>query len=199
MRLRNITAIASMLISMYAIYILYNLLEDRKENAIVQLTEEYQRKSEILSNEIIYLLKQKEDYAMRVKELPYGKPLDSLIVNSYYGWRLHPVDSIETLHTGVDFRASIGDTVFSTGSGSCSFAGWKNGYGNTIVIDHNLNHNSIYAHLDTIFILDSMYILANTPIGLSGNSGKTSGPHLHYEIRVGNSPINPMAYIKSNI
>jgi murein DD-endopeptidase MepM/ murein hydrolase activator NlpD len=162
------------------------------------IVNEYKYKELTLSEKLLSEIKENKGYEEYFNSLPYGKPLDTNIINSKYGWRTHPIDSVVSLHTGIDFKASIGTNIYATGNGKILYAGYKNGYGKCIFIQHKLDHISIYAHLYKIYVKVNDNVLKGDIIALSGNTGMVSGPHLHYEIRIGNNPINPQTYVFNN-
>lgn len=103
-------------------------------------------------------------------------------------------------HTGVDFRASSGTTVKAVGAGTVVSAGWGGAYGNEVVIRHADGKYSQYGHLSQLSVSNGQSVTAGQAIGLSGSTGNSSGPHLHFEIRTGpsyGSDIDPLAYLRS--
>ncbi len=151
-----------------------------------------------LSSKLLKSINENKKYENYFNSLPYGRPLDTLIINSSYGWRIHPIDSTRNLHTGIDFKAKINTSIYSTGNGIIVFAGYKKGYGRCIIIQHVLEHKTVYGHLNKILVENGQQIKKGELIGLSGKSGITSGPHLHYEIRISNNPVNPYNYLYNN-
>jgi murein DD-endopeptidase MepM/ murein hydrolase activator NlpD len=102
------------------------------------------------------------------------------------------------LHTGIDFPASTGATVGAAGRGTVAFAGWNTGgYGNLVVVKHRLGYESWYAHLSTIAVSPGDYMVGGTPIGAVGSTGRSTGPHLHFEIRHLGTPIDPIPRLLS--
>ncbi len=105
------------------------------------------------------------------------------------------VRGFSSFHTGIDLSASVGTTVFAANSGAVVFAGWNSwGYGNTIVLAHG-PFLTLYGHLSSINVRCRDYVVVGQPIGAVGNTGNSSGPHLHFEIRNGNAPTDPGATI----
>ncbi len=103
-------------------------------------------------------------------------------------------------HTGVDFIASSGTTVKAVGAGTVVSAGWAGAYGNEVVIRHADGKYSQYAHLSSLSVSSGQSVTAGQSIGLSGSTGNSTGPHLHFEIRTGQSygsDIDPVAYLRS--
>jgi peptidoglycan hydrolase-like protein with peptidoglycan-binding domain len=96
-------------------------------------------------------------------------------------------------HTGIDFPAAKGTTVGAAGRGTVAFAGWNTGgYGYLVVVTHRLGYESWYAHLSTIAASPGQYVVGGTPIGGVGSTGRSTGPHLHFEVRHFGTPIDPM-------
>ena len=91
----------------------------------------------------------------------------------------------------MDFTAPTGTEVYATGNGSVTFVGWKQGYGNTVVIDHGFGYSTLYAHLYKELVRVGQKVKRGDVIALVGNTGKSTGPHLHYEVRLQNHPIDP--------
>lgn len=113
---------------------------------------------------------------------------------SGYGYRVDPVYGTQKFHEGMDFSSDIGTPVYATGRGVVSFAGWKTGYGNCIDVDHGYNYTTRYAHLSEIKARVGQRVERGEEIGLVGNTGKSTGPHLHYEVRLRGEPQNPVNY-----
>ncbi|MBW5481800.1 M23 family metallopeptidase, partial [Streptomyces bambusae] len=103
-------------------------------------------------------------------------------------------------HTGVDFIAASGTTVKAVGAGTVVSAGWGGAYGNEVVIRHADGHYSQYAHLSQLSVSVGQSVTGGQRIGLSGSTGNSTGPHLHFEIRTGSgygSDVDPLAYLRS--
>ena len=131
-----------------------------------------------------------------------GKALASLpsrwpirgAVNSEFGSRQSPWTKRGELHSGIDISAERGTAVHAPAAGTVTFAGTHAKYGLTVVIEHGEDLRTIYGHLSKISVKSGQQIARGADLGLSGNSGRSSGPHLHYEILVRNRPVNPRAY-----
>jgi murein DD-endopeptidase MepM/ murein hydrolase activator NlpD len=133
--------------------------------------------------------------------LPAIQPLainDVLYISSYFGSRTDPFNyEDQQIHTGIDFVASVGVNVYATGDGIVTLAkNSRTGYGNEIVIDHAFGYSSRYAHLHDIFVKEGEEVIRGQLIGKVGNSGRSTGPHLHYEVRFENKAVNPVAYFE---
>ncbi|MCL4105266.1 UNVERIFIED_CONTAM: hypothetical protein GTU68_055397 [Idotea baltica] len=101
------------------------------------------------------------------------------------------------MHNGTDFAAPHGTDIFSTADGVITHAGWQSGYGKLIKIRHEFGIETRYAHLSNIRVKVGQRVSRGQIIGDMGNTGRSTGTHLHYEIRVNGKPMNPMTYIKA--
>ncbi|MBT6119843.1 peptidoglycan DD-metalloendopeptidase family protein [bacterium] len=124
-------------------------------------------------------------------------------LSSSFGWRKHPIYKRRILHRGVDFAAPTGHKIKAAESGIVIVAGRKkkyNGYGKITIIDHGTKakkrYSTVYAHQSRIFVKVGDYISRGDVIGWVGSTGNSTGPHLHFEIRVNGNPVNPLKYIK---
>ena len=102
-----------------------------------------------------------------------------------------------TMHQGLDFAAPVGTPIYATGDGVVIYAGWQSGYGNLIKIKHELGTETRYGHLSKIRVKVGQKESRNSLIGDMGNTGRSTGPHLHYEVRVDGKAVNPMSFIKA--
>ncbi|WP_433573007.1 M23 family metallopeptidase [Streptomyces sp. CA-251247] len=129
----------------------------------------------------------------------YSAPLDSAAVTTPY--RASGAMWSSGYHTGIDFSASTGTTVKSVGPGSVVSAGWSGAYGNEVVIQHTDGTYSQYAHLSSLTVSAGQNVSGGQQIGLSGSTGNSSGPHLHFEIRTGpgyGSDMDPVSYLRQH-
>jgi len=129
--------------------------------------------------------------------IPNGKPITSPRITDRFGFRIHPVAKKRIRHEGIDFSAKIGTPIYATADGVVEFAGYhkKSGYGYLIIIQHNLGFKTYFAHLSKVKVKGRQLIKKGQLIGLSGNSGISTGPHLHYEVRHLHTAINPEPFI----
>ena len=98
-------------------------------------------------------------------------------------------------HKGVDFALPVGSPVRSTASGVVIFSGVKGGYGNCIIVAHGNGLATLYAHLSELLVKNNQKVKVNQIIAKSGNSGRSTGPHLHYEVHKDNTPVNPKLFM----
>jgi murein DD-endopeptidase MepM/ murein hydrolase activator NlpD len=135
-----------------------------------------------------------------LNSIPNGLPIQAIRVNDGFGMRFHPIRKQQVLHKGIDYKAEIGTPVYATADGIVEFAGNKgDGYGRQIVLLHNYGFRSAYAHMNELDVSAGEYVHKGQKIGESGNTGKSTGPHLHYEVRYLYTPINPGPFVAWNI
>jgi murein DD-endopeptidase MepM/ murein hydrolase activator NlpD len=110
-------------------------------------------------------------------------PLEFSRVSSGYGMRFHPISGDQKPHLGVDYAAPVGTPVRAVGDGVVDFAGWQNGYGNFIVLNHRNGQSTAYGHLSRILVKKGQHVEQGNTIGAVGTTGFSTGPHLHFEFR----------------
>ncbi|HUO55658.1 MAG TPA: M23 family metallopeptidase [Rhodoblastus sp.] len=129
---------------------------------------------------------------------PLRQPLPGqLEVTSGFGYRTDPFFGRPALHTGMDFRGDYGEPVRATASGRVVAAGPAGGYGNMVEIDHGAGLATRYGHLSRIDVEMGQWVRAGAEIGAIGSTGRSTGPHLHYEVRVDGAPVDPSRYLKA--
>jgi murein DD-endopeptidase MepM/ murein hydrolase activator NlpD len=128
------------------------------------------------------------------------KTKDFINLSSPYGWRDHPTEKQVLFHEGVDISAYPGTPVYSTAQGTIvKILYSKHGYGNRVVIKHAYGFETLYAHLGVIKVKKGQWVRKNQIIGTVGNTGRSTGPHLHYEIRKNNEPRDPLGYFYTHL
>ena len=126
---------------------------------------------------------------------PIGKPSDGNMTSGF-GYRRNPFTGRNSeFHSGIDFKGQVGDSVKTTGSGIVTFAGYKGGYGQCVIIEHEKNLQTLYAYLWQINVKTGDHVNSGQLIGLMGSSGRSTGPHLHYEIINHGKRIDPKKYV----
>ena len=166
-----------------------------------QLAADVQRKVDILEkemyvqarsyDEIVELAKKQE---ARMENIPAIQPVlnkDLKRMASGYGWRVDPVYHVRRFHEGMDFSAPVGTDIFATGNGVVVYSGWRQGYGETVEIDHGFNYLTRYAHCSKRLAKVGQKVKRGDVIALVGNTGKSTGSHLHYEVRYLGQPVDP--------
>ena len=117
-------------------------------------------------------------------------------ITSDFGYRTHPVTGQKKLHTGTDFGSSYGTPVKAAKGGKVVLSGTYGGYGNTVIIDHGGGVQTLYAHNSSLVVKSGQAVKQGDIISKVGSTGVSTGPHLHFEVRVNGTPKNPMEYIK---
>lgn len=132
----------------------------------------------------------------KLSHIPSIIPIDvkDYTMSSGYGYRRDPVYGTTKFHAGLDFAAKSGTPVFATGDGQVEVADRRSGYGNCIDISHGYNYITRYAHLSEILVAPGQQVRRGDLIGRVGSTGKSTGPHLHYEVRFKDEPQNPVNY-----
>ncbi|HOQ39179.1 MAG TPA: M23 family metallopeptidase [Fervidobacterium sp.] len=115
-------------------------------------------------------------------------------ITSEFGWRLHPIYNKNMFHSGIDIGVPLSTPVFAARGGTVKYAGWQSGYGNVIIIDHG-GYQTYYAHLSKINVYVGLRVEKGDFIARSGNTGTSTGPHLHFEVRKNDEPNDPVAYL----
>ncbi len=129
--------------------------------------------------------------------LPLTKPIAAAPITSRFGPRIDPFLGKPAMHTGVDFRAAPGYPARVTADGTVTTAGYNGGYGNMVEVDHGNGITTRYGHLSRIDVKVGQVVSKGTIIGRAGSTGRSTGPHLHYEVRVDGDAIDPIRYIKA--
>ncbi len=169
-----------------------------------QLSADLSLKVDVLAKELYVQSKSYDDIIemakkqeIRMENIPAIQPVlnkDLTRVASGYGMRIDPVYHVRKFHQGMDFTAPTGTEVFATGNAKVSFSGWKQGYGNTVILDHGFGYETVYAHLYKSLVRKGQKVRRSDIIALVGNTGKSTGPHLHYEVRLNGRPVDPRNY-----
>ncbi|OCP03908.1 MULTISPECIES: M23 family metallopeptidase [unclassified Ensifer] len=134
----------------------------------------------------------------QARELPFGNPSPASDITSDFGNRLDPFLGRLALHAGIDFRATVGTRIRSAAPGTVTTAGLTGGYGNMVEIDHGNGVATRYAHLSTVLVRVGDQVQAGAIIAKSGNTGRSTGPHLHYEIRLNGEAVDPMRFLDAS-
>lgn len=116
-------------------------------------------------------------------------------ITSDFGWRIHPIYGTRRLHAGTDFGVDEGTPVHAADGGVVVEAGWVSGYGYTVIIDHGNGMSTLYAHNSDVAVSPGQTVSKGQVVSYSGNTGGSTGPHLHFEVRINGEPTDPMGYL----
>ncbi len=145
-------------------------------------------------DELVVLARNQEQLLQHIPAIQPILNKDLTRTASGFGWRIDPIYRSRRFHEGMDFTAPIGTDIFATGNGTVVFAGWKQGYGNTVEINHGFGYLTLYAHMHKIGVRAGQKVNRGDVIGTVGNTGKSTGPHLHYEVHFRGQVMNPQNY-----
>lgn len=145
-------------------------------------------------DEILDLCKNHDEMLMCVPSIQPVSNKDLKQTASGYGTRVDPIYKTVKFHAGMDFSANVGTPVYATGNGTVKSAGWEGLYGKCIIIDHGFGYVTRYAHLNQIKVRVGQKVVRGEIIGEVGTTGKSTGPHLHYEVHLKGQIMNPVNY-----
>ena len=189
-------------------------LKREKEEILAQyhiLNNELERMDEVLKNldelskalyiqsksydEIETLAKNKIEMLASIPAiLPVSLKDPSTRFSSSYGYRMHPIYKTVKLHAGMDFSGAVGTPIYATGNGKVVYAEMHQGYGKCVLIDHGFNYQTLYAHLSAYNVKSGQKVKRGDIIGYMGNTGMSTGPHIHYEVKKNGIPVDPINY-----
>jgi len=132
---------------------------------------------------------------IRANAAPNLWPVEGQITGSF-GERIDPFNGEGAFHSGVDISASVGSAVIAPADGTVTFADFLGGYGRAVIVDHGHGISTRYGHLASFAVAPGQYIHRGDTIGYVGLSGRSTGPHLHYEVRINDTPVNPYKYLR---
>lgn len=161
-------------------------ISDKKKLAIevIKTAKDYDNLREVL-----YIIKEYPDIYNRI---PLISPIkEKYRVSSSFGNRIDPIEKRVSFHNGIDLVADYAAIIYATANGKITFASVLSGYGKTVIIDHENGFMSYYGHMTEIYAKVDQQVSRGDPIGFLGNTGRSTGNHLHYEIRKDNRSINP--------
>lgn len=153
---------------------------------------------ELRANAILQGLDRMNLYRLAAFKAPFDTPVKSAFrFTSPFGYRRDPKGAGTRMHSGTDFAAAYGTPIYSTADGVVTHAGWSSGYGRLVKIQHAFGIETFYAHQAQIRVTVGQKVSRGERIGDMGNSGRSTGTHLHYEVRIGGNAVNPMTFIKA--
>lgn len=157
-----------------------------------ELLEEYKASMKSYSEVINHIAKQREMF----RYTPSIWPCKG-IISSPYGIRFHPIFRTRFFHPAIDIANKRNTPIVATADGVVVFSGWMSGYGNVIAIEHGHKYRTVYAHLAKSLVKKGEFVTKGQEIAKMGNTGRSTGPHVHYELHLNKRPINPMKYLGS--
>ena len=157
-----------------------------------ELLEEYKASMKSYSEVINHISKQREMF----RYTPSIWPCKG-IISSPYGVRFHPIYNTKFFHPAVDIANKKNTPIVATADGVVAFSGWLRGYGNVIAIEHGQKYRTVYAHLAKSLVKKGEFVSKGQEIAKMGSTGRSTGPHVHYELHLNKRPINPMRYFSS--
>lgn len=144
------------------------------------------------------IARNKGDGSIKVSSAGFMRPIGGR-VTSPFGWRTHPIFNSRTYHSGVDIAGPNKGTIRASNSGKVIYSGWYGGYGKVVILDHGTVNGkpttTLYAHMSTIKVGQGQFVNKGDVIGYEGTTGYSTGPHLHFEVRINGKPNNPLNYI----
>jgi murein DD-endopeptidase MepM/ murein hydrolase activator NlpD len=162
--------------------------------AIEELTKAVDQRDDYLSSLEAKVLQQ----SVLKDMLPNSSPVRAAYNSSSYGWRIDPFTGSKAFHEGLDFTANTGTPIRAAADGIVTLAEVSGGYGNLLKIDHGAGLETRYGHTSKILVKTGERVLKGQVIALVGNTGRSTGPHLHYEIRLNGNALDPRQYLQKN-
>jgi len=170
------------------------LTEVELQNQIADLMAQIESKTEYLSEIEAKLLQQ----SVLKNTLPNSSPVDAAFNSSSFGWRLDPFNGHRAFHEGLDFTASTGTAIYAAAGGIVSTSEQTPDYGKIVKIDHGSGLETRYAHASTLLVKVGQRVAKGQKIAEVGSTGRSTGPHLHYEIRLNGNPLDPRKYLSAS-
>ncbi len=172
-------------------------LEARHNNLIREMHQQVNQTTLAAGQQVLNfkdLIKHLEKKKNLLASTPSIRPVDGWIT-SKFGYRKSPFTGKRTFHSGLDISNKTGTKIITTANGKVSYAAPKRNFGNLVIIDHGYGRVTKYGHLQKILVKPGQRIKRGDVIALLGNTGKSTGPHVHYEVRINGVPTNPLKYI----
>ena len=163
---------------------------EEKLKQVLSYVDNVSRKINFEKSQYIEISNKLRENKLLYNAIPAIKPCNGNITDGF-GMRFHPILHIKRMHEGIDFNVEDGSPVYATGDGKIDFVGNKEGFGLVIEIDHGFGYQTIYAHLSRAIVHEGQNVKRGEEIALSGNSGLSTGPHLHYEVHQNGVALNP--------
>lgn len=162
------------------------------EEGLVRLSQEFAEQEDTLSALQEYLITSDNITGA----IPSGRPVEEGWISSFYGYRIDPFNGKKVFHGGLDFAGKTGSAVISVADGIVSWAGMRGGYGGLVEIDHGNGYLTRYAHNKSLEVAAGDRVSKGDVIALLGSTGRSTGPHVHFEVLRDGKPVNPFNYIE---
>lgn len=192
-------------------FVLYYELDSMSDYGIIKETNErlsrLNRRLDKEAYSLNIILKEAFKHQDKLCHIPAIQPIDNKDLKrtaSGWGYRIHPIYKIKKFHYGLDFTAPIGTPIYATGDGTVknvirSTSKSSKGYGNFVIIDHGYGYKTLYAHMNKYIVKRNQSVKRGEIIGYVGNTGLSTGPHLHYEVIKNGRKVNPVHYLFSSL
>jgi murein DD-endopeptidase MepM/ murein hydrolase activator NlpD len=163
-------------------------------NDLNNVVEKLTLKLKFEKNEHLLISERLKENEVLFASIPAIKPCNGVIGQNGFGMREHPILGINRMHEGIDIITDVGTKVSSPGEGKVSFIGLRGGYGLTLEIEHASGYKTVYAHLSRVLVKQDKRVRRGSVIALTGNSGLSTGPHLHYEVHHEGIKLDPTQF-----
>lgn len=151
-------------------------------------------------DEVFNLAKRKEELLAAIPAIQPVANKDLRRIGSYFGYRTDPFYKVTKFHEGIDFTATVGTDIYATGDGTVASIEYsRRGYGNMVIISHGFGYETVYAHMSKMNVKSGQKVKRGQVIGHVGNTGKSTSPHLHYEVRKNGLPVDPINFFFNDI
>lgn len=169
------------------------LMSDEKAAQAI-IDAEYEKQNELKAQMASKLSTTGDGSVYSGGEFLWPTPSCTYITSAFAPQRVNPVTGKLRPHTGTDIGAQYGATVIAAASGTVRYSGWNGGYGNCVIIDHGGGRSTLYAHMSSIAVSSGQSVSAGQTVGRVGSTGNSTGPHLHFEVLINGTAVNPMQY-----
>ncbi len=172
-------------------------LDETEEDKNTTASEKENKQEETVPEKKVGRDLTKTEYDLLTRLIPNGKPLEYRRISTKFGMRIHPVTKRKQFHSALDLAADLGTPVYAPADGVVVYAGKKRFYGNFLLISHGLGFATAYGHLHRIAVKSGDYIKKGELVALCGNTGRSTGPHVHYELRYLSKWLDPEPFVKN--
>ncbi len=172
--------------------------DEEKLKSAISFVDEISRKIDFEKNQFIEISNKLKENKKLYEDIPAIEPCNGTIGDGF-GMRMHPILHIERMHDGIDFVTNEGTPVYVTGDGTVDFTGVKEGFGIVVEVNHGFGYTTVYAHLSKILVKDGQKVKRGQEIALTGDTGLSTGPHLHYEVHHDGVALDPQEFFFGNL